>query len=258
MNEHKVDYDTIASTYDSRFAGGLREGQHTIPAALHQLRRVESANDILEVGCGTGFWLGSFSAGDHVSGLDLSLQMLARAKCRHAALVCGTAEQIPFPADSFDLIYCVNALHHFVGKQEFIREAARLLRTGGRLAVIGMDPHGQRDTWYIYDYFPGTYELDLKRFPSVPQISSWMEESGLRVIGQEVAELIINPQYGRAVLNHSILRKNGTSQLILLSDEAYARGLTRLEEDLAQAEGQGRTLTFPEEIALMMIVAQRP
>ena len=52
------------------------------------------------------------------------------------------------------------------------------LRLDGILPIIGMDPHGQRDRSYVYDYFEGTYELDLHRFPPVAQTVAWMKEAG--------------------------------------------------------------------------------
>jgi hypothetical protein len=36
----------------------------------------------------------------------------------------------------------------------FLDEARRVLRSGGRLMTIGLDPHLGIDRWYIYDYFP--------------------------------------------------------------------------------------------------------
>jgi SAM-dependent methyltransferase len=256
MNDH-VNYDDVASTYDARYTSRAGEWKHTIPAALRQLLRRNLPNRVLEVGCGTGFWLASFHSGDEVYGLDLSPAMLSKAKEMQANVICGTAEQLPFPERTFDLICCVNAFHHFAQKKTFLREAARLLCSGGTLAVIGMDPHGQRDNWYIYDYFQGTYEMDLRRFRPVSQITEWMREAGYSEIRDCVVGRILNHQYGRAVLDHSVLQKNGTSQLILLSDKAYADGLARLKADLEEAEAQGKTLTFPVDISLVMIAAQR-
>jgi SAM-dependent methyltransferase len=252
----KVDYDNIAATYDGRYSG-VGEAQHTIPPALRDLLRPGAANRILEVGCGTGYWLTSFGSDHELYGLDVSAAMLAKAKQRHPDLIRGTAEQLPFPNGIFDLVYCVNALHHFPNKPGFVEEAARLLRTGGTLAAIGMDPHGQQDDWYIYDYFPGTRELDLGRYPSVPQIAGWMQDAGFDEPRSRVVERIINHQYGRAVLNHSVLQKTGTSQLILLSDEAYANGLAKLKADLDAGDAQGKPLVFREDISLVMVTAQR-
>ena len=137
---------------------------------------------ILEVGCGTGKWLADLSAStlyakaSRVFGLDLSMGMLRQAHRREPPLrlTRGRAEQLPFPAATFDLVYCVNAIHHFDRPRAFISEACRLLRPGGRLAVIGMDPHGRRESWYVYRYFEGVYETDLRRFPSWADVAGWM------------------------------------------------------------------------------------
>jgi ubiquinone/menaquinone biosynthesis C-methylase UbiE len=257
VSENRVNYDDIASTYDGRYRRGVGEGQHTIPAALRQLLTPDVPNRILEVGCGTGFWLGSFTDRDKVYGLDVSQPMLMKAKSRHAALIRGTAEHLPFFAASFDLVYGVNALHHFPQKESFIREAARTLRPNGMLAIIGMDPHGQHDRWYIYDYFEGTYELDLRRFPPVPQITAWMNDAGFIGMRHSVVERILDHQDGRAVLAHSVLQKTGTSQLILISDEAYDRGLRKIHADLDAADARKETLSFVEDISLVMVTARR-
>jgi ubiquinone/menaquinone biosynthesis C-methylase UbiE len=85
----------------------------------------------------------------------------ASAKCLDAGLLRATAHTLPLRTGSVDLVFCVNAIHHFVYFEEFIAEAKRLLRSGGTLAVIGMDPHHGRDQWCVYDYFPETRAADL-------------------------------------------------------------------------------------------------
>ena len=60
---------------------------------------------------------------------------------------------------------------------------------------------------------------------------------------------------GRAVLGDAFLQKNGTSQLTLLSDEAYAAGRARLERDLQAAEARGESLPFETDIWLTAVVA---
>jgi hypothetical protein len=37
MSQQRVNYDDVAATYDARYASGVGEGQHGIPAALSQL-----------------------------------------------------------------------------------------------------------------------------------------------------------------------------------------------------------------------------
>ncbi len=54
------------------------------------------------------------------------------------------------------------------------------------------------------------------------------------------------------------LQKNACSQLALLTDEAYAAGLRRLERAVQQAEAKGETIIFPAEISLAMLTGYKP
>jgi SAM-dependent methyltransferase len=260
----RVDYDRIAPTYNQRFsdddrqpAGDSRSG--TAQALLGLVRDLEAARGraprVLEVGCGTGKWLADLQAtGSSLFGLDRSMGMLRQGQRRAPPLdlVRGRAEQLPFPAASFDLVYCVNAIHHFDRPRAFIAEACRLLRPGGRLAVIGMDPHGRREKWYVYRYFEGVYETDLRRFPSWADVAGWMSAEGLAVECR-VVDRIWSPKRGRAVLDDPFIRQESCSQLALLSRAAYQAGLRRIETALDEAEAAGETLVFPVDTPLAMI-----
>src|SRR6266850_350603 len=155
MTDARVNYDQIAPTYNQRYTVSQFEG---IAAALCSLTQDVRAERVLEVGCGTGRWLAELHpVARQVYGMDLSLGMLQQAQQRpeSLSLICGHASHLPFLNAVFDLIFCVNAFHHFSQPRDFISEARRLLRPGGALAVMGMDPHAGRDRWYLYDYFAG-------------------------------------------------------------------------------------------------------
>src|SRR6185369_4016868 len=157
--ERCVDYDQVAPTYDQRFAH-YAATEKGIGATLIDLVRELRAERVLEVGCGTGHWMSMLAPlGCRVYGLDRSLGMLSRARPGGLRnLIQGSANALPFPGATFDFVFCVNALHHFADAALVIRNCRELLRPGGALAVIGMNPHGRRDRWYLYEYFPGTEE----------------------------------------------------------------------------------------------------
>jgi len=252
----RVDYDRIAATYDRRFAKDRQDG---VAAALLRLARDVSAERVLEVGCGTGRWLADFQpVSRHLYGLDFSTGMLQQAREREATLFLarGRAGQLPFPDGVFDLIYCVNAIHHFDHQRGFVAEARRSLRPGGALAVVGLGPHSRRDSWYLYDYFEGLRETDLERFPSWGTVLDWMVADGFTDLAWRPAEWIRNAMVGREVLNNPFLEKASCSQLALLSDEAYAAGLHRIEAALAEAEASAETLVFETDILLAMLVGR--
>ena len=257
--KHEVNYDRLAPTYNQRFQDNERSGtaaalRATADDLAQQLGRPPR---ILEVGCGTGRWLDELApVCGPVCGLDLSAGMLAQAKERPGALrlVRGRAGRLPFADASLDLVYAVNAIHHFWEPRAFVSEARRLLRPAGRLVVVGMDPHARRESWYVYRYFEGVYETDLERFPSWQEIETWFREEGLQEVTCMVVEHIWNPLSGRAVLDDPFIRHGASSQLALLSQEAYNAGLHRIEEALDEAEARGETLVFPVDNPLAMIL----
>jgi len=101
--------------------------------------RLEPGRRALELGCGTGVFLERVAAtGATVHGIDLSSDLLAQARQKagnlpNVALVRGNAEALPFGDATFDLVYGSSILHH-VHLEAALREAHRVLRSGGTLA----------------------------------------------------------------------------------------------------------------------------
>jgi len=267
MTDRHLDYDPIAPGYDQRFAAG--SGQRGIAAALRSLAEAHAPTTgrdrtgapavgrILEVGCGTGYWLaGLCPVAGTCFGLDISGGMLAQARVRdqRLALMRGRACELPLADACAELVYCVNAIHHFQRPRDFLLEARRLLRPGGMLAIAGMDPRAHRHRWYIYDYFLGTYETDLDRFPSWGEIVDWMIDAGLERIEWRLVERIEDHKTGREVFADPFLQKNACSQLALLSDEAYAAGLRRIATALTESEAKGGRITFCTDLWQAMLV----
>jgi SAM-dependent methyltransferase len=254
---HHVDYDQVAPAYNGRFR---RDDKKGVAAAVQDLATKMGAERALEAGCGTGHWLTKLQpVVPFVYGLDLSLGMLRQAQHRAGPwpLVCGRASNLPFPDACFDLILCINAFHHFDRPLCFLLESCRVLRPGGALAVVSMDPHSGRDTWYIYDYFEGTRECDLERFPSGGMLLDGMIQAGFTRATWQPVEHIVDNHVGRAAFESHFLQKHGSSQLTLLSDEAYAAGIAKMEAAIAAAEAAGEQAVFPADIMLNMVVGYR-
>jgi SAM-dependent methyltransferase len=257
MTQHRVNYDEIAPGYDRRF---VRNPYPLRVNALQSLCQGLGANRVLEVGCGTAYWLAQLHASSReLHGLDASAGMLQQAQRLGARidLVRGYARLLPYARGSFDLVFCVNALHHFEQPRSFIHESSRILRAGGVLAIVGSDPHGQRRSWYVYEYFEGTYQRDLERFPSWASVARWMGDAGFERVALEGIERIYDPKHGRRVLEDPFLKKNACSQLALLSDEAYEAGVRRIEEALQAAESGGEDLVFSTDLTVSILSGHR-
>ncbi len=95
-------------------------------------------SSVLDLACGTGD-LGRIGAGSglRMVGVDLSLGMLrAGAGRRTDAPVEADGSALPFADSAFDGVVCGYALRNFTDLDAVLAETARVLRPGGRLAVL--------------------------------------------------------------------------------------------------------------------------
>jgi ubiquinone/menaquinone biosynthesis C-methylase UbiE len=255
MKKDYLNYDAIAQQYNQRYpkAQDWERGQ-----ALVSLAKKITAKNILEVGCGTGYWVNLLNQPNrNIFGLDFSMGMLRQASTQPSELYLmqGTATHLPLQNATFDLVYCVDAIHHFGNHQAFIQEASRLLKPNGVLAVIGHDPHAQgAHNWYIYDYFDTVYDTDLRRYPSGESLLQMMNAEGFNQISAQTVEHIQNIHVGEAVLRDPFLKHNATSQLALLSEELYQVGIERIKQALLQEKEQ---VVFRSEIQVKMFLGHK-
>ena len=137
-------FDSMAWMYNPAVRLTRRESKY-----CHAIRsRAESAERVLDVGGGTGQIASCFaSTAKKVVVLDPSREMLSRVTDRRIEKVRAKAQDIPFPDRSFDLVFCVDSLHHFAndskrpGKaiDDAVEEMLRVLKTEGTLVVVDFD-----------------------------------------------------------------------------------------------------------------------
>ena len=251
--EHTVNYDLVAHSYDARYQD--QTGGNTLNALRASLTNVQ-AKHVLEVGCGTCYWLKGLRAhwqGAWV-GLDKSMQMLTQVNNSVPLLLTqGLAENLPFKSEQFDVIYMVNVLHLINNPKKFILDAYRILRPKGVLILIGMDPHDSRNQWYIYDYFENTFSRDLKRYPPWFRVEKWLGKAGFIHTQLKDLEHIHDSKTSHNVLTDPFLQRYGCSQMALISDEDYQKGLTKIKS--AIYSDKSKTLIFPNEIVISIQTA---
>jgi SAM-dependent methyltransferase len=112
-------------------------------AEVHMLPDDLEGKDAIELGCGTGYvsaWM--TRRGARVVAIDNSprqLETATRLQREHGLdfpLLLGNAERVPYPAASFDFAISEYGAVLWADPEAWIPEAARLLRTGGRLHVL--------------------------------------------------------------------------------------------------------------------------
>jgi ubiquinone/menaquinone biosynthesis C-methylase UbiE/DNA-binding transcriptional ArsR family regulator len=140
---------------------------------------------LLDLGTGTGRMLELFANDiERGLGLDLSLDMLAfartrldRAGLKHCSVRHGDIYDLALPRDSFDVVIVHQVLHFLDDSGRAIREAARVLRPGGRLLVVDFAPH---DLEFLRE------EHAHRRLGfAADTVKQWIEAVGLEFVRQQ-------------------------------------------------------------------------
>jgi len=141
-------HDLAAVHYDTKW--GISYGGVGRKQVLGKLRKAIGSDEhfgrVLEVGAGTGYFtLNLLLAGavDEAVATDISPGMLAKLSGSAERLgvdvktVRCEATELPFPDESFDLVFGHAVLHHLPDLMAAFREFRRVLRPGGRVAFCG-------------------------------------------------------------------------------------------------------------------------
>ena len=106
---------------------------------------------LLDVGCGTGFLI-DMLAGQKAArycGVDLSGEMIRVAKGKAipgAEFIEGSADKLPYPDESFDIVTCSQSFHHYPYPEKAMQEAKRVLKPGG-LYILSDTGIGGMGAW---------------------------------------------------------------------------------------------------------------
>ncbi len=136
----RVAYRRWAGVYDTLFGGVSSAGRARAVAAVNAL----PGQDVLEVGVGTGLALPRYTAQKRVTGIDLSTDMLERARARVARLnlsnVTGLhemdAEATGFATGQFDIAVAMFVASVVPDARRLLAEMRRVVRPGGHLLFV--------------------------------------------------------------------------------------------------------------------------
>ena len=131
----------------------LHSSDDRVEAELDRALGTPSLGRLLDIGTGTGR-MAEILAGraEHIVALDKSLAMLrvARARLQHLPtelieLVQGDFTNLPFSPASFDTVLFHQVLHFAQSPAAALAEAARITRTGGRVAIVDFAAHQREE-----------------------------------------------------------------------------------------------------------------
>ena len=116
------------------------------PDLIWKTAGVKDARTVVDIGAGTGFFAALFSSrmnGGKIYACDVSDVMLAwmkdnlQAGLRDSVIPLRMEESsVPLPDGAADLVYMINLHHELDDPERIMNESYRLLRDGGRLAII--------------------------------------------------------------------------------------------------------------------------
>jgi len=192
----------------------------------------KEVSSILDLGAGTGRFSCSLATRYQcpVLAVDPSESMLLKGRYSQEAQKnitwrVGTAEKIPSQDGSIDLVWMSQAFHHIDDDSKALQEIKRVLVEAGFLAIRnGMRDH--IDGIILYDCFPEAAKIERDRLMLQKEMIDLVSQHGFGL-----RTTIRHYQYF-ASSYHEYAEKisnRGLSALIAISDDAFEKGLERLQ-----------------------------
>ncbi len=221
----RLDYDQLADEYARH-----RKAVHEVVRKLVAGARIGSSSCVLEVGCGTGNYISAIHklTGCSAFGCDPSGEMLVEAgKSGQPVQVReGRGEALPFPAAAFDFIFSVDVIHHIQDHQRYFHEASRVLSQNGKICTVTESSYQIRHRRPFAVYFPETVVVDLRRYPSISELTRMMQAAGFARVHRQ----IIHTNFDFTDIQD--FRARAYSCLHLISSEGFKKGIQQMEKDL--------------------------
>ena len=141
------EFNKWAESYDKNFWSLYFKSAYHHVLALSE-KYINHDSKILDVGCGTGdlaFLVSKKATEGKVVGLDISQQMIELAQKKklernisNVQFINSRANSIPYENEYFDLVFCLNALHHIPDHPSFFQETNRVLKKDGRFVILDL------------------------------------------------------------------------------------------------------------------------
>ncbi|MFL5289163.1 MAG: class I SAM-dependent methyltransferase [Rhodopila sp.] len=146
-------YRRWAGVYDTVFGGVSKRGRQMAVNLVNRL----PGRDVLEVGVGTGLALPHYNRNKRITGIDLSVEMLRKARERtrkdglgHVqALLEMDAEETIFADQSFDIAVAMFVASVVPHPRALLQEMRRLVQPGGNILFINHFAAAKGPRWWL-------------------------------------------------------------------------------------------------------------
>ena len=189
----------------------LRRGE--VEASVRYLHQVAQGR-LLDVGCGSGEWLLSMrELGWRVEGLDFDENAVRVARQMGMDVTLGALEDQHYPDDSFDAVTLNHVIEHVPDPNQTMRECARILKKGGRLA-LGTPNSSSLSHQLFKQNWRGLEPPRHLHLFSMLSMRHSLELAGLRVVS-------IHPHITKSVICESVLLWRGRTGPFTASDRSW-------------------------------------
>lgn len=189
MPDYTLDRDTVrkaykhwSAIYDALFGAWLAPGRRMAIEAVKQ-----SGSKILDVGVGTGLALADFGAGFEITGIDLSEDMLAKAREKAAGgalpwvkdLRIMDATQLQFEDNSFDGLIAEYVVTLIPDAEKALDEFVRVVKPGGEIVLVNYFA-ADKGPRVFFDHLYGlaVKQLGLTTRFELSRIRNWLATRG--------------------------------------------------------------------------------
>jgi len=119
--------------------------------------------EILDFGCGTGWFTANLSHWGRATGIDLSEAAIAQARAAypHVPFIAGSVYDMTLPAEHFDLVVSQEVVAHVEDQAAYLDIIARILKPNGYLIITAAN----RFVIQRWDYGPDP-DAHIKFYPS--------------------------------------------------------------------------------------------
>ncbi|MED2974809.1 methyltransferase domain-containing protein [Fictibacillus sp. B-59209] len=158
-------------------------------AQMVEISNAEPQDRLLDIATGGGHTANVFSPlVKEVTALDLTSEILEAAKrfiegngYHNVSFVKGDAEKLPFPEESFEVVTCRIAPHHFPDLQSFISESYRVLSQGGKLLIVDNTAPENKEYDEFYNDIEKRRDHSHYRAWKKSEWITFLEEAGFRI-----------------------------------------------------------------------------
>ena len=246
--------DKVASIDLAELAAGYDAKRRMDPADFERLLECifhygKVAGRVLEIGCGTGFYLVPLAqrlSGASCYGIDITEAMLAQANAKakekghgNCFLARADAHYLPFKKEAFDFVLMPQVLHFFHDRHRVAADVYRVSKQGARLLVITTS-HPQLRSQVDLAFFPGISIRDVARVPSLEETRHLFEEHRFKLFATVEFASTFRASSADA-LAEWVARKPWSSYL-LFSDKEFNKRLRSFRRNLERVFGRGEIL----------------